>query len=87
MRSGLALDVAYQVAETLHSDEHDLIQKAVGWMLREAGKRDSARLERHLRIHGATIPRTTVRYAIERFAPATRQALLVATRSTERRLR
>jgi hypothetical protein len=50
--------------------------------LREAGKADPARLERYLREAGAQIPRTTVRYAIERFAPAKRRALLAATRAS-----
>jgi 3-methyladenine DNA glycosylase AlkD len=80
MRRGLALELAYDVARLLHADEADLIQKAVGWMLREAGKQDSDRLERYLREHGPAIPRTTLRYAIERFPPAKRQALLAATR-------
>jgi 3-methyladenine DNA glycosylase AlkD len=66
-RRGLALDVAYDLAKTLHPDREDLIHKAVGWMLREAGKLDPARLERYLRAEGPAIPRTTVRYAIERF--------------------
>jgi 3-methyladenine DNA glycosylase AlkD len=87
MRVGLALDTAYKVADALRSNDHDLIQKAVGWMLREAGKRDSARLERHLRRHGARVPRTTLRYAIERFPPAKRQALLFGTRSGHRGFR
>jgi 3-methyladenine DNA glycosylase AlkD len=81
MRRGFALDLAYDVARMLHADEEDLIQKAVGWMLREAGKQDSDRLERYLREHGPAIPRTTLRYAIERFPPAKRQALLAATRA------
>ena len=55
-----ALDVAYDVARRLHPDPNDLIHKAVGWMLREAGKTDVARLERYLRANGASIPRTTV---------------------------
>jgi 3-methyladenine DNA glycosylase AlkD len=80
MRRGLALDLAYEVAERLHADEHDLIQKAVGWMLREAGKADSVRLERYLRTHSAAIPRTTLRYAIERFPPSKRRVLLRETR-------
>lgn len=75
-----ALDLAYDIARRLHADEHDLIQKAVGWVLREAGKEDAARLERYLRAHGPAIPRTTVRYAIERFPAARRRALLEATR-------
>lgn len=78
---GLALDDAYGVAATLRSDPNDLIHKAAGWLLREAGRTDLARLERCLRVHGPSIPRTTVRYAIERFPPAKRQELLAATRS------
>jgi 3-methyladenine DNA glycosylase AlkD len=79
-RRGVGLDVAYDVARALHPDKEDLIQKAVGWMLREAGKQDPRRLERYLRTEGPTIPRTTVRYAIERFAVAKRRALLASTR-------
>ena len=81
IRRGLALDAAYDVAAALHADREDLIQKAAGWMLREAGKQDPARLERYLRANGAAIPRTTVRYAIERFPAAKRRALLTGTRA------
>lgn len=80
IRRGIGLDPAYAVASTLETDGEDLIQKAVGWMLREAGKQDPARLERHLRATGAAIPRTTLRYAIERYPPGKRRALLAATR-------
>lgn len=79
-RKGLALDAAYDVARRLHADREDLIQKAVGWLLREAGKADEVRLERYLRANGPNIPRTTLRYAIERFPPRRRRALLEATR-------
>ncbi len=79
-RRGLALDETYHVALRLHQDSEDLIQKAVGWTLREAGKADPARLERYLRKYGPAIPRTTLRYAIERFPVEKRRALLVATR-------
>ena len=72
VRRGIALDLAYEVARALHADSEDLIQKAVGWTLREAGKRDADRLERYLRAQGPAIPRTTVRYAIERFPAAAR---------------
>lgn len=80
VREGLALDLAYEIARRLHADEHDLIQKAVGWVLREAGKMDAPRLERYLRAHGSSIPRTTLRYAIERFPAARRRTLLKVTR-------
>jgi 3-methyladenine DNA glycosylase AlkD len=79
-RKGQALGTLYGVARTLHPDREDLIQKAVGWALREAGKADQPRLERYLRAHGPAIPRTTLRYAIERFPPARRRQLLLATR-------
>ena len=79
VRKGIAVDLAYAVARRLHHDEHDLIQKAVGWMLREAGKTDMKRLERYLRENGPRIPRTTVRYAIERFSEPKRRTLLEVT--------
>src|SRR5207245_1849574 len=69
LRRGESLDLAYEIARRLHGDREDLIQKAVGWALREAGKTDMMRLERYLRANGPSIPRTTVRYAIERFPP------------------
>jgi 3-methyladenine DNA glycosylase AlkD len=79
-RRGGSLDLVYEIARRLHSDREDLIQKAVGWALREAGKTDMARLERYLRANGAVIPRTTLRYAIERFSPKRRREILIATR-------
>jgi len=80
VRRGRALDLAYEIALRLHRDREDLIQKAVGWMLREAGKADPARLERYLRANGPSIPRTTLRYAIERFSKTKRRSLLKVTR-------
>jgi 3-methyladenine DNA glycosylase AlkD len=77
---GDALDQAYATAQTLHADGEDLIQKAVGWMLREAGRADRGRLERYLLTHGPRIPRTTIRYAIEHFPTEQRRALLAQTR-------
>jgi len=80
-RKGEQLDLVYDVAKRLHADREDLIQKAVGWTLREAGKSDPARLERYLRTNGPSIPRTTLRYAIERFPETKRRTLLRATRN------
>ncbi len=84
-RRGRALNDAYAIARDLHHDRADLIHKAVGWLLREAGKTDMPRLERYLRSNGARIPRTTVRYAIEKFPVARRHELLAATRAPARR--
>jgi 3-methyladenine DNA glycosylase AlkD len=79
-RRGESLDLVYEIARRLHADREDLIHKAVGWTLREAGKTDMPRLERYLRANGPSIPRTTLRYAIERFPPPRRAALLKETR-------
>jgi 3-methyladenine DNA glycosylase AlkD len=70
------IDLVYEIAERLHADPNDLIHKAVGWALREAGKIDPGRLERYLRANVGLIPRTSFRYAIERFSESKRRALL-----------
>ncbi len=67
----------FQIAEMLLSDEHDLIHKAVGWALREAGKKSPGNLLRFLEKHYAALPRTTLRYAIERFPPEQRKRMLL----------
>jgi 3-methyladenine DNA glycosylase AlkD len=60
------LDDTYRIAETLANDPDDLVDKSVGWMLREAGKRDQERLASFLDGHAATMPRVMLRYSIEK---------------------
>ena len=70
------LDETFALAARLMDDPHHLIHKAVGWMLREAGKRDEAAMVAFLEAHRAELPRTTLRYAIERLTPERRAALM-----------
>jgi 3-methyladenine DNA glycosylase AlkD len=66
------LNSVFKIAKILLQDEHDLIHKAVGWMLREAGKKDMIKTEIFMRKYYKKMPRTMLRYAIERYPESKR---------------
>ena len=73
------LEDTFAIADILLHHPHDLIHKAVGWLLREAGKRDKGALEAWLEPRYGTMPRTMLRYAIEKFPEPERQRYLLTT--------
>ena len=74
------LDDTYRIAEVLADDPDELVGKAVGWMLREAGKRDHDRLAAFLDVHAATMPRSMLRYSIEKLDKPERDRYLAVKR-------
>ena len=76
IRSGQLKDT-FRIADILLHHPHDLIHKAVGWLLREAGKRDKPALEAWLQPRASQMPRTMLRYAIERFPEEERRRYLL----------
>ena len=76
IRNGQLKDT-FEIADILLHHPHDLIHKAVGWLLREAGKRDKAALEAWLEPRCRTMPRTMLRYAIEKFPEEERKRYLL----------
>ena len=70
------LEDTYALSDLMMQHPYDLMHKAIGWMLREAGKRDSERLYDYVMSHRADMPRTMLRYAIEKFSPKERAILM-----------
>ncbi|MFH1102708.1 MAG: DNA alkylation repair protein [Pseudomonadota bacterium] len=74
----------FEISEILLDDPEDLIHKAVGWMLREVGKRRKDLLNRFLDAHSRAMPRTMLRYAVERYPEAERKRFLRKKNSPSR---
>lgn len=74
------LDLTFFLAKKFLNETEDLMHKACGWMLREAGKRDIARLLAFIKTHGKSMPRTMLRYSIEKLPLEQRKAILLNTK-------
>ena len=75
------VDLTFQIAQLLLKDKHDLIHKGVGWMLREAGKKDVMMLRNFLRDNSKEMPRTMLRYSIEKLPENERRKWLIDSRN------
>ncbi len=75
IRTG-TLDHTFAIAKLLLADTHDLIHKATGWMLREAGEQNEAALKKFLDMYATIMPRTALRYSIEKFSEEVRRHYL-----------
>jgi 3-methyladenine DNA glycosylase AlkD len=81
IRSG-DIEPTFEIAEKLLHDKHDLIHKAVGWALREAGKLNGIALRNFLSAHSHEMPRTMLRYSIEKFPERERKKWLLESKTT-----
>jgi 3-methyladenine DNA glycosylase AlkD len=81
IRSG-DIEPTFEIAEKLLHDKHDLIHKAVGWALREAGKLNGIALRNFLSAHSHEMPRTMLRYSIEKFPERERKKWLLESKAT-----
>lgn len=77
-------DLTLRLAERYLSTSEDLLHKATGWMLREVGKRSEPTMLAFLDAHAATMPRTALRYAIERLQPNQRQHYMAMGKSAKK---
>lgn len=77
------IDTTFSLAKQLLDDKHDLIHKAVGWMLREAGKKDQQRLIKFLKEYKASMPKTMLRYAMEKLTAEQKINILSPSHNTQ----
>lgn len=79
------LELTFKFAEKFLNEKEDLMHKASGWLLREAGKKDQKRLLKFIDRFGKKMPRTMLRYAIEKLSPGLREEILINTKLFNRR--